>query len=320
MERLYNDRVFDFNETIDGWKEITEKVLREAKGTLYLVDRDTGESVEAKILFLYSTLIYPGFNCRGIVKIGNDIGNAFVDFTAGNKSVIYKENNNLHDRDLFNDMVRSIVEDLDDDCRYSEALHVQEYSGKNGMKVLVDQYHASQIRNNNPDIPYTDHLYGVSTILISVARMCGEIDKNTLDVMSNAALGHDLFEDTAVDRKVVDCFDKKVYNLICELTNPNDDAHTDEYMLQLSKASEEARIIKYVDLIENTSSFCYSLHEPNITDPVERAKTFYLPILERTTDVLANTEFKKYPKTANEMRNILKVYSDLLVSKIESLV
>ena len=31
--------------------------------------------------------------------------------------------------------------------------------------------------------------------------------------------------------------------------------------------------------------------------------------------------FKKYyPKTANEMRNILKVYSDLLVSKIESLV
>lgn len=319
MERMYNDRVFDFIETIDGWKEITEKVLREATGTLYLVDRATGEFVEAKILFLYSTLIYSGFNCKGIVRIGNDIGNVFVEFTVNNKAVFYRENNELHDRELFNDVVRIIVEEMDDDCRYSEAIRVQKYHMFDGMKILVNQYHASQIRNNNPNIPYTEHLYGVSTILMSVARMCGEIDKNTLDVMNNAALGHDLFEDTAVDRKDVEYFDKKVYNLICELTNPNDDAHTDEYMLQLSKASEEARIIKYADLIENTSSFCYSLHDQNMKDPVERAKTFYLPILERTSAVLANTEFIKYPKTANEMRNILKVYSDLLVSKIELL-
>ena len=127
MERMYNDRVFDFNETVDGWKEITEKVLREATGTLYLVDRATGEFVEAKILFLYSTLIYSGFNCKGIVKIGNDIGNVFVEFTVNNKAVFYRENNDLHDRELFNEVVRIIVEVMDDDCRYSEAIRVQKY-------------------------------------------------------------------------------------------------------------------------------------------------------------------------------------------------
>lgn len=55
------------------------------------------------------------------------------------------------------------------------------------------------------------------------------------------------------------------------------------------------------------------VHEKLTGEP----KTFYLPILEQTSSVLADTEFKKYPKTANEMRNTLKVYSDLLISKIE---
>lgn len=317
MESSNNGRRFGFNETIDGWKDSTEKVLREATGTLHLVDVATGESVEAKIMFLYSTLLYSGFFCKGIIMIDENLGYAGISFDLNDRSVLFIENNSLRDKELFNDMVRSIVDDLDDDCRYSEAIHVQGYSGKNGMKLLVNQYHASQTRNNNPGIPYTDHLYGVSTILLSVARMFNEIDEATLDVMRDAALGHDLFEDTAVNRMVVNSINKKVYTLICELTNPNDDAHTDEYMLQLSNASEEARIIKYADLIENTSSFCYSLHDQNMIDPVERAKTFYLPILERTSSVLADTEFKKYPKTANEMRNTLKVYSDLLISKIE---
>ena len=103
------------------------------------------------------------------------------------------------------------------------------------------------------------------------------------------------------------------------LTNPNDDAHTDEYMKKLALGSEEARLIKYADLIENTSSFCYSLHEPNVNDPAQRAKDFYLPILTRTTDVLSSTTFELYPKTAEPMQMTLKVYTELLLSRIRLL-
>ncbi len=104
--------------------------------------------------------------------------------------------------------------------------------------------------------------------------------------------------------------------LIRELTNPNDDAHTDEYMERIASDSEEARLIKYADLIENTSSVCYSLHEPGREAPVLWAKEFYLPILTRTAEVLSLTAFEKYPQTAEALRLMLKVYADLLLDRI----
>ena len=189
--------------------------------------------------------------------------------------------------------------------------------GIEGMRRLVKQYHAIQRRNNNPEIQYTEHLYGVASVLKSVAESNKEIPEDILDCMMQAALGHDLLEDTEIDEPaILQVCDSKVLVFIRELTNPNDDAHTDEYMTQISSASEEARLIKYADLIENTSSFCYSLHEPNTEDPIKRAKEFYLPILNRTTEVLANTSFEKYPKTAVAMKMTLKVYTDLLLNRI----
>jgi hypothetical protein len=107
--------------------------------------------------------------------------------------------------------------------------------------------------------------------------------------------------------------------LILELTNPNDDAHADDYMEKIASASEEARLIKYADLIVDTSSFCCSLHEPNIENPVRRAKEFYLPIPDKTTDVLVKTSFQRYPKTAGAMQLVLKVSADLLRSQIRLL-
>ena len=209
---------------------------------------------------------------------------------------------------------------MDDDCYYSEAIHVCGLRGIDGMKVLVKQYHAMQRRNNNPEIPYTEHLYGVASVLKMIAEYIKEIPNEILDIMIQAALGHDLLEDTAIIEDTLRrTANDNVLQLISELTNPNDDAHTDEYMKKLALGSEEARLIKYADLIENTSSFCYSLHEPNVNDPAQRAKDFYLPILTRTTDVLSSTTFELYPKTAEPMQMTLKVYTELLLSRIRLL-
>ena len=186
-----------------------------------------------------------------------------------------------------------------------------------GMKALVRQYHAAQRRNQNPEIPYTEHLFGVASVLKTIAESCHEVPEDRLAAMLQAALGHDLLEDTEIGEDTIErTAGGTVLRLIRELTNPNDDAHTDEYMEKLASDSEEARLVKYADLIENTSSFCYALHEPNQENPVQRAKAFYLPILSRTTDVLAKTPFERYPKTAEAMRMVLKVYTDLLLSRI----
>ena len=67
MERLYPERKFTFNDKIDNWKAVAEKAIEKMHGTLYLTDEETGENVEAEIIYFYSTLIYSGFNCRGII-------------------------------------------------------------------------------------------------------------------------------------------------------------------------------------------------------------------------------------------------------------
>ena len=166
--------------------------------------------------------------------------------------------------------------------------------GMKCMKRLVKQYHAMQRRNNNSEIPYTEHLFGVASILKTITEYNKEVPSDILELMTQAALGHDLLEDTAISEEIIDrATESCVLEWILELTNPNDDAHTNEYMEKIASASEESRLIKYADLIENTSSFCYSLHEPCVVNPVQRAKEFYIPILNKTTDVLAKTSFEK---------------------------
>ncbi len=186
------------------------------------------------------------------------------------------------------------------------------------MEQLIRKYHSQQFRNNKKEyvpvkIPYTDHLFGVKSILTSVLSMYDECkDLDLQNDMCCAALGHDLLEDTdTTEALIVEATNDRVLNLIKELTNPVDDAHTDQYMQQLSKASEEARLIKYADLIENTLSVAYNYYHLG-----ERwVQNFYEPILLSTQKVLAETEFEVYSKTASYMRSLLSVSINLLYEK-----
>lgn len=182
------------------------------------------------------------------------------------------------------------------------------------MENLVKEYHKTQYRNKNK-VPYIEHLIGVKSILSSVLEITGECtDEVLLKDMLDAALGHDLIEDTNISKEeIIETSSERALHLIEELSNPVDDAHTDEYMKQLVNASEEARIIKYCDLLENTTSVSYGLQDLGI----DWFYNFYEPILKRTTDNLANTNFVKYPKTANLLITTLKISKDLLYEKLK---
>ena len=186
------------------------------------------------------------------------------------------------------------------------------------MDALVKKYHYGQYRNNidgylPAKVHYVDHLFSVKAILLSVLSMFGECDNERLiNDMCDAALGHDLLEDTKVtEDEIIKASNPCVLALIKELTNPVDDAHTDQYMDQLSAASEEARLIKYADLIENTSSVSYNYHIVG----TQWIQEFYKPIMNRTLSVLESTTFPTYPKTSEFMHNMLMVYINILNSK-----
>lgn len=181
------------------------------------------------------------------------------------------------------------------------------------MEELVKKYHKTQFRNKNK-VPYVEHLIGVRSILQSILAITGECaDSTELTTLKNAALGHDLIEDTDVtEAEIVNASSERTLSLIKKLSNPVDDYHLDEYMKQIREAEEEVRIIKYSDLIENTTSVCYGLQDLGI----DWFYDFYEPILKNSTENLANTEFVKYPKTATLMRNMLEVSTRLLYDKI----
>ena len=167
------------------------------------------------------------------------------------------------------------------------------------MEQLIKMYHNTQFRNDKenltpPKVPYVDHLFGVRAILSYALNKFGECkDSQLFSDMCNAALGHDLIEDTNVDEgMIIKETNGEVLSLIRELTNPVDDDHTDQYMQQLSNATEEARLIKYSDLIENTTSVCFNFHIVGL----DWVNEFYSPIVHKTMSILENTDFPKYPK------------------------
>ena len=114
------------------------------------------------------------------------------------------------------------------------------------MDQIVRKYHSKQLRNNkegylSPKVPYFDHLDSVRNILSFALYKFGECQDPQLkkDIL-NAAIGHDLLEDTDItEAEIIEASNERVLSLIKELTNPVDDEHTDQYMEQLKNASEE---------------------------------------------------------------------------------
>ena len=181
------------------------------------------------------------------------------------------------------------------------------------MEELVKKFHKAQFRNKNK-VPYIEHLIGVRSILQSVLAITGECtDPAELKILEDAALGHDLIEDTDVKKEeIIAVGNEKTLALIEKLSNPVDDYHLDNYMRQIRESEEEVRIIKYADLVENTASVSYGLHDLGINWFYD----FYEPILKSSTENLANTEFVRYAKTANLLRSMLKVATKLTYDKI----
>ena len=185
------------------------------------------------------------------------------------------------------------------------------------MKTIIRKYHEGQYRNYREGfipgkVPYYDHLFGVESILSFALNKFDECqDVQIKRDMLSAALGHDLLEDTTISEdEIIAYTNSRVLSLIKELTNPMDDAHTEQYMQQLSNASEEARLIKYADLIENTTCVCHNMHI--VGD--EWYENVYRPILFGTMAVLKKAEFPKYPRTAEFLRGTLEMFADLLNS------
>ena len=163
---------------------------------------------------------------------------------------------------------------------------------------LAQKYHALQKRAGN--VPYWYHVLSVAEIIQNAVQKTKEIELANLEPILTAAIGHDLYEDTKIERtEIKNLYGEKVDKIIWELTNEEGSAGHTKYEEKIRQSSEEAKLIKLADLIENTISVAYTIFDLGLKWTDE----FYLPILENMKNNVSADKFKKYRKTA-ELLNL----------------
>ena len=135
-----------------------------------------------------------------------------------------------------------------------------ENTGQKDVSALVEKLLGEQRRSDGSSNAM--HAKRVQALVTTAGRQTREIasDEDALAI-SDAALGHDLLEDSHIDRKELEnVVGHRAFLYITELTNTWGDDHTGSYVIQVVNASEEARLIKYADLIDNLFHVSYQAH------------------------------------------------------------
>lgn len=182
------------------------------------------------------------------------------------------------------------------------------------MIELVKKFHAEQTRNNGR-VPYWRHCLNVAEIVKRALETTGDIPNSNprYATIYLAALGHDLYEDTSIQpQEITSLFGAEVDRLIVELTNRQGDDDRREYIAQMVAASEEARLIKYADMIDNSTSSAYGIQD----NGVEWTRTFLQPILTEMQRAMDLTSFVRYQRTAEYLRTLLRFTMELLQDHI----
>ena len=122
---------------------------------------------------------------------------------------------------------------------------MNEYS--NYWKALTFAFKKyGNLKRKSEEIPYVVHPIRITAIL----RAAGFSEFEDEDIMI-AALFHDLIEDTETSLEDIEnYYGKKVASIVNELSKP-EHADKDEWLKSFKTASNEAKIVKMVDRIDN---------------------------------------------------------------------
>lgn len=185
-------------------------------------------------------------------------------------------------------------------------------SNDDGFNELVRKYHAGQVRAG--DIPYYEHCFSVAKAVEQALSEEGQVDANRLRRMILAAKGHDLYEDTDIPSEtVVNRYGKDVHDLIKELTNVEGDDDVKDYVEKMKSASEEAKLIKLADLLDN-----YRSVQNNIAELGRKwIEGWFLKIVEPMYAEMHSVKFSEFPKAAEHLLHSVEKEREALLQKLQ---
>ena len=139
------------------------------------------------------------------------------------------------------------------------------------------------------------------------------IDSKDYQTLYLTALGHDLFEDTKVDKKEVEKYwGREVVDLINLLTNIRGDSSFTEYIQKLAQSSEEVRLVKLIDILSNLNNSLYRIKKLD----KKWLNTFWIPLLDQYNNNLLPSPWKRHQKLASKIT--LEIQKKILLLKERS--
>lgn len=177
--------------------------------------------------------------------------------------------------------------------------------------ILAKKY-PGEMRGDGTE-PGWHHLDRVSRLLEYVLEQHQEGTLAERETIALAGLGHDALEDTKVTTaELTECFGTEGLALIEGMTNRFGDDHPAPYVTQVVNAPEGVRLIKYADLFDNCMSVNYVL-----TRKTTWTESYFLPIVRPMMAALSSTSFHRFPKTAETLRQMVKLADTALLEGVE---
>jgi len=182
------------------------------------------------------------------------------------------------------------------------------------MVRTIRRAHAGQWRNRGR-IPYWHHCVSVEEILQGALELGREIRTSgaVWQDLRLAALGHDLYEDTAVrPADIRKRFGPRVDAWIRGMTNEGGDRDRAAYVRRMRSAPEEVVLIKLADLTENSLSVAYGINDLGM----RWIRRFFLPIVREMVPIVTARRFRHYPRTARVLKDRLAFAGKRLAENI----
>lgn len=186
---------------------------------------------------------------------------------------------------------------------------------KQKMIALVQKYHSHQTRSGGLT-PYWHHCVSVCEILEDALNSSNDLNKNTnkKNNLLLAAIGHDLYEDTEIDREYIKKeFNEEVDEYIWYLTNEQSDENRSQYVQKIKSSPELAKLIKLADMVENSTSVAYTIHN----NGKKWTESFFIPIIKEMKKNLSINDFDKFKKTAQILFNQLEFAYRRIINNIK---
>lgn len=186
---------------------------------------------------------------------------------------------------------------------------------KQRMRKLTIEAHAVQ-ELNAERVPYSAHVLSVGRIVDDALNDTRELiaDEPHQEDIYLAAVGHDLYEDTfATPQEIRATFGERVDSYIEGMTNRQGDVNRSRYLAKMQGAVEPVKLIKLADLIENTTSCGYGIHDLG----AKWIRHTFMPIAGEMIANIAKARFEEYPDTARLMVEWLRFAYKRMVANLD---